>query len=554
MEKMSQHIIKLQKFKAMKNLLSFLLLSVFCYAAMAENQPKTVKPKIREVTVFFNGAQISSTADVLIPAGQSTIVFAGLPQNLNPQSVQVKGEGDFVILSVIHQINYLNNLEKAPEVSRLEDSVKILQNLVNVQQTMLNIFVQEESMLLANKVIGGEQNGTSITALREAMEYFRTRMTDIKNNQLSIQAKIAAYQNRMALLSAQLQVLSSQTVQPTSEIVVSVNSRNAVQVGLQLDYYAYNAGWKPTYDLRAGNINSPMELDFRANVFQTTGLDWKGVRLTLSTANPQQNGTRPVLNPWYLSIVQPYRYGYTTDEERPMATEAAGKPATAEDQKYKREVDKVSVSDYVSVNETQTNIEYEISLPYDIPADGKNYMVEIQKKSLPATYQYSCVPKLDNDVYLMARVSGWEQYNIISGEVNLFFEGTYVGKSYIDTRSTGDTLDFSLGKDRNIVVKREKLLGFSETRFIGLNKKETLTWEISIRNKKKQQITLVVDDQLPLSTDKDIVVEALEISGAQSDASTGRLSWKMVLNPSETKVLKLSYSVRYPKDKIVNVN
>ena len=521
-------------------------------SAMAEDQPKPIKSKIKEVTVFFNGAQITQSGDIMLPAGQSTIIFENLTQYINAQSIQAKGEGSFDILSVVHQINYLKNQVKSPEVLKIEDSLQILSKNLNYQQTILNVYLQEEAMLLANKAIGGEQTGVKITELKEAMEYFRTRLLDIKNNQMNIQDKINAIQKRITSLNNQLQALNAQGSEPTSEIVVTVNAEAQVSAKLILSYYVTNAGWTPTYDLRAINVNSPIDLDFRANVHQSTGSDWAAVKLTLSTGNPMQNGTKPALNPWYLSYIYPNQYDYVSGVVVTKTESAAQEKSAKTDEGYNTMAG--STADYTVVNETQTNIEYVISIPYSIPADGKNYMVEIQKYNLPATYEYYCAPKLSNDVFLLARVNGWDKYNIISGEMNLFFEGTYVGKSYIDTRVTTDTLDFSLGIDKNISVKREKIQDFSSVKFIGLNKKETSAYNISIRNKKKQNIDIVIEDQLPISSDKDIEVEALDISSANYDKDYGKLTWKFILKPSESKELKLSYSVKYPKDKQINLH
>jgi uncharacterized protein (TIGR02231 family) len=535
----------------MKKIVLWMLFVSIIASATAEGQPKPVKSKIKEVTVFFNGAQITQSGEITLAAGQSSVIFEDLTQFINAQSIQVKGEGSFDILSVVHQINYLKSQKKSPEVLKIEDSLQILSKNLNYQQTILNVYLQEEVMLLANKVIGGEQTGVKVTELKEATEYFRTRLLDIKNNQMNIQDKINIIQQRVSALSNQLQTLNTQVSEPTSEIVVTLNAEAPVTAKLILSYYITNAGWTPTYDLRAVNVNSPIDLDFRANVHQNTGSDWNQVKLTLSTGNPMQNGAKPVLNPWYLSYTYPYQYGYFSSGTVAKAESAAQEksPSVSEDMETKTG----STANYTFVNETQTNIEYVISIPYSIPADGKNYMVEIQKNTLPATYQYYCIPKLNNDVFLIARVSGWEQYNIISGEMNLFFEGTYVGKSYIDTRITTDTLELSLGTDKNISVKREKVQDFSSVKFIGTNKKETFTYNLSIRNKKKQNIEIVIEDQLPMSSDKDIEVEPLEISMATYDKDYGKLTWKFVMKPAESKELKLSYSVKYPKDKLINL-
>jgi len=534
----------------MKKIVLWMLFVSIISSAMAEGQPKPVKSKIKEVTVFFNGAQITQSGEITIPAGQSSVIFEDLTQYINVQSIQVKGEGSFDILSVVHQINYLKSQKKSPEVLKIEDSLNILSKNLNYQQTILNVYLQEEAMLLANKVIGGEQTGVKITELKEATEYFRTRLIDIKNNQINIQDKITIIQQRISTLSNQLQTLNAQVSEPTSEIVVTVNAEATVAAKLILSYYVTNAGWTPTYDLRAVNVNSPIDLDFRANVHQNTGSDWNNVKLTLSTGNPMQNGAKPVLNPWYLSYTFPYQYGYISSQTVTKTEAYAKEKSPSMDEGIPTTG---SAANYTFVNETQTNIEYVISIPYSIPADGKNYMVEIQKNTLPATYQYYCIPKLNNDVFLIARVSGWEQYNIISGEMNLFFEGTYVGKSYIDTRITADTLELSLGTDKNISVKREKVQDFSSVKVIGLNKKETFTYNLSIRNKKKQNIEIVIEDQLPISSDKDIEVEPIDISMAAFDKDYGKLTWKFNLKPAESKELKLSYSVKYPKDKLINL-
>lgn len=528
-------------------LLCLVLISGSLYS---QETTKTIKSKIKEVTVFFQGAQIKQSGDITIPQGQSVVMFDNLTQYINPQSIQVKGEGDFTILSVTHQINYLKSQEKSPEVLKLEDSAVILNKLIANQQTILSVYGQEESLLIANKSIGGQQTGVKIEDLKAAAEYFRTRMLDIKQNQTNIQEKINQYQLKLSRINNQLATLNAKVSEPTSEVLVTVNSETTQAVKLSLSYYTSNAGWTPTYELRAINVNSPIELNFRANVYQTTGTDWNLVRLTLSTGNPAISGTKPQLNPWYLSFITPYYYGNRLEN-------ASAKPVMQETQYETMKVaaDKKvpnTVAAYTSVVEAQTNINYEISIPYNIPASGKYYTVEIQKNSLNAVYEYYCAPKLNPDVFLLARVSGWEKYNLISGEMNLFFEGTYVGKSFLDARITTDTIDLSMGIDKNIAVKREKLVDMSSAKFIGLNKKVTEVYSISIKNKKKQAIDIFIEDQIPLTTDKDIEIETIDISNGLLDKDYGKVSWKFKLNPAETKTLKLSYSIKYPKDKTIN--
>lgn len=171
-------------------------------------------------------------------------------------------------------------------------------------------------------------------------------------------------------------------------------------------------------------------------------------------------------------------------------------------------------------------------------------MVEYE---LDALYEYYCAPKLDQDAFLTAKLLHWDEHNFLEGEASLFFEGKYIGKSILDTRNTSDTLTLSLGRDGNVVVNREKKKDYSSRNFVGSNQKITFTYEISIRNKKGEPITIVVADQIPLSNNKEIVVDKLEDSNADYKEDSGILTWKKHITSGKTETIELSYAIRYPK-------
>jgi len=164
------------------------------------------------------------------------------------------------------------------------------------------------------------------------------------------------------------------------------------------------------------------------------------------------------------------------------------------------------------------------------------------------------VPKIDREAFLVAHITGWENYNLLSGEISLFFEGTYVGKSYLNVRNTNDTLDLSLGRDKGIVVTRVKLKDFTEQKTIGSNKRETRAWDITVRNTKKQAIDLHLEDQLPVSMNKDIQVETIEYSGGRYTQETGNILWRFRLEPSAEKKLRVAFAIKYPKDQRVFID
>jgi uncharacterized protein (TIGR02231 family) len=201
----------------------------------------------------------------------------------------------------------------------------------------------------------------------------------------------------------------------------------------------------------------------------------------------------------------------------------------------------------VTVVQLPTTYLYEIDVPITLASDGKLQLVDIKNYELPAEYRYYCTPKLDLSAYLTAQMTGWETIGLLSGEANLFFEGTYLGKSFLEFASTEDTLELSLGRDRNIVVGRTKQKDFTKKLFFGGKKEDSRTFEIAVKNKKTQAITLVIEDQFPVSTNKEIDVERGETSDGQVDDVSGLISWTLPLESTAEKKVRFGYKVKYSK-------
>jgi uncharacterized protein (TIGR02231 family) len=178
----------------------------------------------------------------------------------------------------------------------------------------------------------------------------------------------------------------------------------------------------------------------------------------------------------------------------------------------------------------------------------------MKEYKVPCVYKDYAAPVAEREAYLLAQLQGWEKLNLLPGEASIMVDGTYIGKSFIDPGSTQDTLNLTLGQDKRVVVKREKVTDFSSVKFLGSNKKEVFTYRITVRNNKKEKAQLLLKDQYPVSTDKDIEVELLDNGGASVNKDTGVLSWNVELTPGETRQFNISYSIKYPKDKTVNVN
>ncbi len=205
----------------------------------------------------------------------------------------------------------------------------------------------------------------------------------------------------------------------------------------------------------------------------------------------------------------------------------------------------------ISTVEKTTSVEFEIKDPYTIKKDGKAYTVRLDDYELKADYEYYCAPKLDPAVFLTANIHDADQYHLLSGNLNLFYEGTYLGKSYLDANQITDTMSLSLGRDRNIVVKREKNMEFNKRKFFGTKRTDTRAWDIEIKNKKSIPIHLIIEDQYPISKEEQIQVDLLEYTEATIDPESHILKWELDLNAFEEAEIAFSYSVKYPKVRTV---
>lgn len=201
--------------------------------------------------------------------------------------------------------------------------------------------------------------------------------------------------------------------------------------------------------------------------------------------------------------------------------------------------------------ENQTSVNFEIEKPYTVKSQDESLNVDIHRYEIPAMYEYFAVPKLDKDAFLIARITGWDQYHLLEGEANLYFENTYIGKTILDVNILSDTLDLSLGRDKNVTISRERVDEYMKKRFLGANREETRGLRIQVRNNKSQPIHMILRDQVPVSVRSEITVDVPEISGASWNKDTGQLQWTFDLPPREQKELVFRYEVKYPKNEKV---
>ena len=195
----------------------------------------------------------------------------------------------------------------------------------------------------------------------------------------------------------------------------------------------------------------------------------------------------------------------------------------------------------------QTSVSFEITEPYTIKSSNKDFVISMKTYQSKAEYNYYTVPRIEEKAFLVASLDDWEKLNLLEGEANIYFENTFIGTSLIDTRTTTNKLDISLGMDKNISVKRTKGKDFTTRQFIGNKQEETSVWNFIVKNNKAQDIRITLLDQIPISKREEIKVTLDKLFSGKLTKDSGEVKWNLTLSPSESEELQLKYVVRYPK-------
>jgi hypothetical protein len=278
-----------------------LLLLVPCVAFTAE---KPVNTTISAVKVFLSGAEVTRTGKADLPKGTATLVFAGLSEEVDPSNIQVSGTGTFTILGVQHRLNHLEEKQDRAEVVDLRAKIKAMEADIAKEQSLLGVLDKEDARLAKNDVIAGDA-GLSLEQLRSINDYLQARQEALALGRLARQARLAQLNEDLGKLKLQLAQVQGKRTRPTSEVVVEVSANAAITATLTLKYMVSSAGWSPTYDIRVADITKPMQLTYKAQVYQSTGEDWDKVQLALSSGDPNKDAIMPTLYPWRLDFGRP---------------------------------------------------------------------------------------------------------------------------------------------------------------------------------------------------------------------------------------------------------
>jgi len=506
-------------------------------------QEKTVTTEPKEVTVYLQSAKVTERGTVNLSNGKNILKVTNLSNHININTYRIGLSNRATLLSVTPSTNYLKADDFSKEEQLLRDQQEIVQLELKFKEAEEQSLAGELRLIEENRKIGNTETGWTTEQLASLASYYAKRTLEINKKRIVLQTEITKIKEELSKINKQLTETRTDKNQNRQELLLEVDATRAMSTTVDITYIVSNAGWQPFYDIRAASLNDPLELITKGKVYQNTGKDWTNVAMEVSTYLPKSNQNRPILNPFYIKEYQPQNNnGYGLEEVVVTAESTVNSLQMRKDSKALEDVP------VTAVVEQQFNVIYGLNAPQSVTSSGKGQTLILDKKTIEAEYKYHAVPKLTEEVFLLANIKNWQTLNLLLTEANIYFEDNFIGKTTINPNYTKDEYPLSLGVDERIIIKRRLIDNLTTKRTLSSKKIDAFAFEIKIRNNGPKAIELEILDQLPISQNNKIDVDVLELAGGDYDADTGSILWTKNIARGGNELFTFKYEVTYPKD------
>jgi uncharacterized protein (TIGR02231 family) len=541
----------------MKTITSIITIFTMVISLHAKEITKDVT--VTQATVYLKGAKVTATTQFNLPKGKNYVRLENLPRDIDPNTISIYLPKTVSLMSVTPELQTLKPHNANAEELRLQEELKKnnrLMQLVNVQINMLN----KEKNKKAKK-----QN----KKIQRKLKKTKTKnVAQLDKLIAEYDKKLLATENALALLNEQNKELLEKQKEiqaqinqgkPTNtktlgyDVLLELDNTEEQTVELTISYLIDNAGWVPTYDIRAKTDKKAVEINYKGKIYQNTGQEWNNIKLSVSSYRPNFNTQRPILNPLYATeyIIhhQQVHAQYTT-----TATSTGNLyqsvPMTVNENLWSpKDLDVILAepATWVAVTDSPLSVIYELSKNHTIPSKLNPQHVFLDTKEVDADYVYHAVPSISSEVHLLAKVKNWNELNLMGGEAFLFLGDNFVGKSVINSKYTQDELPIALGTDERIIVRRTRMADKPEDKNNELQDTELHAYEITYKNNMNFDVVLEILDQMPLSITQKIQILDAQYEDAEFSKSTGALIWTRQLAAGKSGKLVFSYKVIYNK-------
>ncbi|WP_342360758.1 mucoidy inhibitor MuiA family protein [Terrarubrum flagellatum] len=555
----------------MKSLLAAALAgaSTLALAASAFAADLTLSAKIDAVTVFPDGALVTRLGDIAIPAGSHQVILQGLPAGVDPASIRVEGVAD--------QALTIGSAEMKSVAADVKPDTEVLKKVRDLRAELATVNGKIDAAEMQKRTIERFSIATPEASAKEGkpidIAQWRAAWTAVGEGAAEINAQLTALRARAAEIDTEIRSIEATlgrtrpNLAPRLDVAVAIEAEADAKAKLKIIYRVRGARWAPVYDARlstgATGVKPSIAFVRRASVTQNTGEDWTDASLTLSTTRVAGGVAAPDMGSLVANIFEPTFYGRAVSSgvaappapPQPAARaqpmdEALAKPAeprqrTAEEQE-------------AAADSSTFSAEYRLPGKVTVAKDGSPKTVRLSSRDIEPELQVKAAPSLDTTAYLTARFANADDAALLPGEVLLFRDGVFVGKTRIGLTASGDQLDLGFGADDRVKIERAPVKKReNDPGWFTASKYQISDFRTVVTNLHARPMRVTIVDRVPVSENTAIVVEQLRETTAPTEKQVGDkrgvMAWSWEMQPNEKKEVRVAYRMKWPADRDIRL-
>ena len=521
---------------------------------------KTVETEVVAVTVYTHQALVIRRGVVLLTGQERELEITQLPLTIETQSVRVRGTGEVAVRLV--GVSTARVFSTEPSAERLIYLTRQIQQL-EAESNLLQ--AQIDALALQSRFIEGLREKTeepfaqslsrknlSLSETLDFLNFLGSQYSEyaISTGEYKIQQQ--ELDNQLQALRQQCQQIQTPHPRETFSLKLAIESAGAGEFELEVSYLVSRASWTPLYDLRVNTSSNCINLDYLAEVTQSTGEDWMDVSLTLSTAKPGL-GMAPKLEPWYIDVLRPAEF-LQMRRLAPIQAASVAMPAgaavdspTAETEQPEENLvaAQTVVAEVFREGSTAT---FKLSSGGNIPSDGAPHKTTIFNDDFPCSFEYVAVPRSLSFAYLQANVKNTANGAMLPGKANIFRDNTFVGITQLENVAPGQEFALNLGIDEGLKIERDLIERHVDKKLIGNNRRMTYGYRIVITNLQNQETNLKLTEQLPISRNEQIKVRFSRSNPQIQLSDMGILEWTLTLPPQGKREIYYQFIVEHASE------
>ena len=276
---------------------------MIAFCLMAAVMTKAVDKQtasINKVTVFTNGAQVERSKSVILVPGEQVVTFTGFSPYMDKKSLQVKAKGHLTILGVSERTAHPDSAAQVKRLRAAEDDVKAVERRIQQTKDEQEMLTAQLELVKTNCSVAGRTVATPLANIKELNAYYAQQVLSVKKRSQELEEQLQKLNDELKRKQDTCDSIAKLKLKNITEIDVKVDAKQGGRADFDITYYVKNAGWFPSYDIRSNSTKEPLQLSYKANIYQNTREEWKNVPVTLSSANPNRSNIAPQLKTYWL--------------------------------------------------------------------------------------------------------------------------------------------------------------------------------------------------------------------------------------------------------------